>query len=197
MKRWSALSAGIVALALAPSASAGPQPIGGTVNPNGTWEVVTTEVIGEEEDSEGNKYRAVYVEEVAEDSPASVGSPDQIAGYPVKCRRVKGSILYEGTWPTYQNLWRYSMRQGFCHNGNKVTSLYHFKRWSEYANYSWDFEGHIDYATSGCAGCWSVYRFTQGKYRYCQLGICTKTKTPWIEIIVRGNGTRTINKHDG
>jgi len=131
-------------------------------------------------------------------SPASVGSAAKIGGYPVKCGRAKVSILYEGPFPWYLNMWRYSMRQGRCWNGQKITSLYHFKRWSEYAAYTWEFVGHVDFAKSGCAGCFAAYKFTQGHYKNCPPKIvCVEHRYPWLELTVKGNGAVVRDKGKG
>jgi hypothetical protein len=113
-----------------------------------------------------------------------------------KCSRARVSILYENS-PTGANLWRYSMRQGRCWNGRKITSLYHFKRWSEFTAWGWEFGGHIDLAKSGCAGCLSVYRFTQGKYQLCYPGFCLERRYPWLEMTLRGDGSIIRDKGIG
>jgi hypothetical protein len=147
---------------------------------------------------DGSTYRVFFQYHELAQSPASVGSASTIGGYPVKCARAKVSLLAQGAWPLYLNLYRYSMRQGRCWNGQKITSLYHFKRWAEFAQYSWEFVGHIDFAKSGCAGCWSAYKFTQGHFKYCPPEVlCIQHKYPWLELRVRGDGTVVRNKGGG
>lgn len=90
-------------------------------------------------------------------------------------------------WIIQTYAWKYFLRISWCYNGSKITSL-GYTRWGEVYVPTWDFKGHIGFSASGGVGSWSARRWTQGKFQQCA-EFCVQTKTPWVELLVRANGT--------
>jgi hypothetical protein len=67
--------------------------------------------------------------------------------YPTRCKRVSVTRRKtNGVW----TLWSYYQRQGFCHNGSKVNSLYDYLRRNNGTGPGWEFKGHVTHVRS-CA----------------------------------------------
>jgi hypothetical protein len=136
------------------------------------------------------EYRGWFIYAEKKDDPVEVAPLRAKRTW--RCSRAKVSLLFESDIFN-ANLWRYSMRQGRCWNGRRITSLYHFKRWSEYTNWNWSFEGHVDFAKSGGVGHRSAYKMTQGKYQLCYPLWCEK-HYPTLELRVRRDGSVSRDK---
>ena len=109
--------------------------------------------------------------------------------YPTRCKRVSVTRRKtNGVW----TLWSYYQRQGFCHNGSKVNSLYDYLRRNNGTGPGWEFKGHIAKWSSGGVGKWSYTVGTQGHYAACTTVTgCLLHDYPWLQLKVIGNGSWT------
>jgi hypothetical protein len=109
--------------------------------------------------------------------------------YPTRCKRVSVTrTKTNGVW----TLWSYYQRQGFCHNGTRVTSLYDYLRRNNGTGPGWEWKGHVAKWSSGGAGKWSYTVGTQGHYGACTVITgCIVNDYPWLQLRVLGNGAWT------
>lgn len=137
---------------------------------------------------DGSVIETLWEEE--EDSAAE----DELA-YPTRCKRVSVTRRKtNGVW----TLWSYYQRQGFCHNGSRVNSLYAYLRRNNGTGPGWEFKGHIAKWSSGGAGKWSYTVGTQGHYAVCSaITGCIVHNYPWLELRVLGNGSWTKSSGGG
>lgn len=138
-------------------------------------------------------FDGTVVETVWEEEDDSV-TADAFA-YPTRCKRVSVTRRKtNGAW----TLWSYHQRQGFCHNGSRVTSLYGYLRRNNGTGPGWEWKGHVAKWSSGGAGKWSYLVGTQGHYAACTVITgCLVHNYPWLELRVRGNGSWTRSSGTG
>lgn len=115
--------------------------------------------------------------------------------YPTRCKRVSVTRRKtNGVW----TLWSYYQRQGFCHNGSRVNSLYDYLRRNNGTGPGWEFKGHIAKWSAGGAGKWSYTVGTQGHYAACTVITgCQVHDYPWLQLKVLGNGGWTKTSGTG
>jgi hypothetical protein len=115
--------------------------------------------------------------------------------YPTKCKRVSVTRRKtNGVW----TLWSYYQRQGFCHNGARVNSLYDYLRRNNGTGPGWEFKGHVAKWSAGGAGKWSYTVGTQGHYAGCTVvSGCVVHDYPWLQLKVFGNGSWTKTSGTG
>lgn len=164
----------VVLAAAAPAHAAGPPPA-----PADAAEVETSG-LALEYSADGSVTETAWEEEA---DTATAAEFD----YPTRCKRVSVTrTKTNGVW----TLWSYYQRQGFCHNGSKVTSLYDYLRRNNGTGPGWDWKGHIAKWSSGGAGKWSYTVGTQGHYAACTvISGCFVHDFPWLQLRVLGNGS--------
>jgi hypothetical protein len=169
-----------ILLAAAPAHAAGPTD---AVPPAdaGTAELVTSGVELEYL-ADGSVLETAWTEE--EDAARAAAF-----AYPTKCKRVSVTRKKtNGVW----TLWSYYQRQGFCHNGSRVNSLYDYLRRNNGTGIGWEWKGHIAKWSAGGAGKWSYTVGTQGHYAACTVVTgCIVHDYPWLQLKVLGNGAWT------
>jgi hypothetical protein len=115
--------------------------------------------------------------------------------YPTRCKRVSVTRRKtNGAW----TFWSYYQRQGFCHNGSRVNSLYDYLRRNNGTGPGWEFKGHASKWSAGGAGKWSYTVGTQGHYAGCTAVTgCVVHDYPWLQLKVLGNGAWTRTSGTG
>ena len=169
-----------ILLAAAPAQAAGPTDAVPPADAD-TAELVTSGVELEYL-ADGSVLETAWTEEVDTARAAAFA-------YPTKCKRVSVTRKKtNGVW----TLWSYYQRQGFCHNGSRVNSLYDYLRRNNGTGIGWEWKGHIAKWSAGGAGKWSYTVGTQGHYAACTvLTGCIVPDYPWLQLKVLGNGAWT------
>ncbi|MGH3057307.1 MAG: hypothetical protein ACRDPP_03595 [Gaiellaceae bacterium] len=176
----------LIMLAAAPAYAAGPTNTDPPAAAD-TSEVVTSGV-ELEYSADGSVVETAWVEETDAATAAAFA-------YPTRCKRVSVTRRKtNGVW----TLWSYYQRQGFCHNGSRVNSLYDYLRRNNGTGPGWEFKGHVSKWSAGGAGKWSYTVGTQGHYAACTVvSGCIVHDYPWLQLKVLGNGSWTKTSGTG
>lgn len=176
----------LILVAAAPAYAAGPT---NTESPAvvDTSEVVTSGVELEYA-ADGSVVETAWAEEADAATAAAFA-------YPTRCKRVSVTRRKtNGVW----TLWSYYQRQGFCHNGSRVNSLYDYLRRNNGTGPGWEWKGHVSKWSAGGAGKWSYTVGTQGHYAACTVvSGCIVHDYPWLQLKVLGNGSWTKTSGTG
>ncbi|WP_276298948.1 hypothetical protein [Halorussus lipolyticus] len=97
-----------------------------------------------------------------------------------------------------EELYRYNQLVDWCYDGSTVSNTYR-RRWGDTDSAFWQFVGHKDNTERGGDGNSFYESWTQGHFRLCAGGNigCVQNTYPWIETLVRSDGSYTTDSNEG
>ena len=123
-------------------------------------------------------------------------STDGVSTMASGCKSVTANWI--GVNGSGEELYRYNQLVDWCYDGSTVSNTYR-RRWGDTDSSFWKFVGHQDSTERGGNGDSFYESWTQGHFRLCagsNIG-CVQHTYPWIETLVRSDGSYTTDSNEG